>query len=87
MKALETEMFDKKGWVDLVYDENGAERDIRLDEYHLARFDEVIDAICERKGFRNPLPVDGADKEHADARSSSAAPAEERDRPTQANEG
>ena len=57
MKALETSRFTKKGWVDLVYDDNGVEREMRLDEYHLAAFEEIIDAICVRKGFANPLPV------------------------------
>lgn len=58
MKALDTEAFAKKGKVDLIYDDNGTERYVRLDEYHLARFDDVIDALCERKGFENPIPVD-----------------------------
>jgi hypothetical protein len=52
--ALDTSNFQKKGWVDLVY---GGDRRMRLDEYHLARFDDVIDEICRRKGFENPLPV------------------------------
>ncbi len=57
MKALDTSRFHKKGWLDLVYGGNGDERRMRLDEYHLARFDDVIDEICRRKGFENPLPV------------------------------
>lgn len=57
MKALDTARFSKKGWVNLVYDDGRAERTLRLDEYHLAAFDEIIDAICARKGFENPLPV------------------------------
>jgi hypothetical protein len=58
MKALRADEFSRKGWVDLVYADNGAERCLRLDEYHLARFSEVIDAICVKMGFANPLPVD-----------------------------
>ncbi|HVP13025.1 MAG TPA: hypothetical protein VMV94_17755 [Phycisphaerae bacterium] len=58
MQALDISRFSKKGWVDLTYDDNGTERKLRLDEYHLARFDEVIDELCARKGFENPLPVE-----------------------------
>ncbi|MBN2561431.1 MAG: hypothetical protein JXQ75_10925 [Phycisphaerae bacterium] len=57
LKGLDSERFTKKGWVDLVYTAGGAEQKVRLDEYHLAKFDEVIDEICKRKGFENPLPV------------------------------
>ncbi|MFH1419912.1 MAG: hypothetical protein ABII12_16690 [Planctomycetota bacterium] len=58
MKALRTSEFAKKGWVDLVYDDHGTERSLRLDEYHVSKFDAAIDAICSRKAFENPLPVD-----------------------------
>jgi hypothetical protein len=57
MRALDTGRFSRKGWLDLVYDDNGTERRLRLDEYHLAKFDDVVDAICAGKGFENPLPV------------------------------
>lgn len=57
IRALHSADFAKKGWVDLVYQEAGQERTMRLDEYHLSRFDEVIDAICKRKGFENPIPL------------------------------
>lgn len=58
MKSLETDRFLKKGWLDLVYQENGTDRRIRLDEYHLARFDEVIAAICAQKGFEDPVAAE-----------------------------
>lgn len=57
MKSLDISRFQKKGWLDLVYTSGGSDRRLRLDEYHLARFDDVIDEICRRKGFENPLPV------------------------------
>jgi hypothetical protein len=57
MKALDTSRFAKKGWVDLLYDDAGDEQTMRLDEYHLGAFDEIIDAICARKNFENPLPI------------------------------
>lgn len=57
MKSLDTSLFSAKGWVDLIYDDGGTETTMRLDEYHLASFDDAIDQICKRKGFDNPLPV------------------------------
>jgi len=40
----------------LVYrDADGREDTVRLDSYHIARFDEIIGAVCERKGFESPL--------------------------------
>lgn len=57
MKALEISRFARKGCVDLVYNDNGTERSLRLDEYHVAAFEDVIDALCARTGFENPLPV------------------------------
>lgn len=62
MKALDTGRFLKKGWVDLVYQANGANRRIRLDEYHLAQFDEVIAAICAEKGYKDPVAAEKAQK-------------------------
>ena len=57
MTALDNSRFSKKGFVELVYNVNGAQRRTRLDEYHFDAFDDVIDAICAKKGFDNPLPV------------------------------
>ncbi len=57
MQALASERFAAKGWVDLVYVRDGVERQLRLDEYHLAKFDDIIDALCRQKGFTNPLPL------------------------------
>lgn len=57
MRELDISNFSRKGHVDLVYDDNGSQRTLRLDEYHLEKFDEVIDEICARKGFENPLPT------------------------------
>ncbi|MFQ5424709.1 MAG: hypothetical protein ACE5F9_12110 [Phycisphaerae bacterium] len=55
MQRLDSHRFEAKGWVDLYYDRNGIERFIRLDEYHLAAFDEVVGAICKHRGFESPL--------------------------------
>lgn len=56
MRRLDTSRFKDKGWVDLHYkDADGNERCLRLDEYHYAQYDAMLTAICERKGFPNPL--------------------------------
>ncbi len=60
MRELLTSRFKDKGFVDLVYDDHGTSRKLRLDEYHIAKFDEVIELLCERKAFENPLPVSSA---------------------------
>ena len=46
--------YSPKCWVDIFYRDNGNERKIRLDNQKVARFDEIIDAICQRKGFEDP---------------------------------
>lgn len=53
MKRLDTERFRAKGWVDLYHGD--PEEPTRIDEYHFKVFDEIIEAVCARKGFENPL--------------------------------
>lgn len=67
MKRLDTERFRAKGWVDLYHGEPEART--RIDEYHFAKFDEMINAICARRGFANPLTKEseGADEESSNA--------------------
>jgi len=60
MESLNCDRFQKKGWVDLLYSNNGTERRLRLDEYHLAGFDEVIAALCSRKKFEDPVALEKA---------------------------
>jgi len=55
IKELDTSDYDRKGWLDVVYDGSGGSQRVRLDSYHIARFDEIIAAICERKDFVSPL--------------------------------
>jgi hypothetical protein len=55
MKSLDTERYKKKGWVTLHYDAGGEEAEVRLDSYHVARFDEIISELCQRTGFESPL--------------------------------
>ena len=65
MKRLDTERFRKKGWVDLVHGE--PEETTRIDEYHYAKFNEIIEAICARKGFENPVTRPPDEEPEADS--------------------
>lgn len=57
--------YSRKGWVDLYYGPAGRKR-LRLDNQRVARFDEIIDAIAQRKGFADPRTA-GEDQDEADA--------------------
>lgn len=69
MTGLDTDRLKAKGWVDLRYKTSDAERSVRLDEYHYAEFDIVMEAICQRKSFDNPIQrkADAAAEEEAEA--------------------
>lgn len=62
MTGLDDVQFRKKGFLDLLYTLNGQPSRVRLDEYHLGRFAEIVAAICERKGFRDPVAEERAEK-------------------------
>lgn len=55
MSELDASDYERKGWLDVVYDDGGRRKTVRLDSYHIARFDEIVNAICERKGFASPI--------------------------------
>jgi hypothetical protein len=46
--------FNPKGWIDLYY-QDGKEQKLRLDNQKIAKFDEVVDAICQKTGFPNQV--------------------------------
>jgi hypothetical protein len=60
MKKIDGDRVDEQGWVGLHYAENGATEIARLDSFEIAAFGDFIDAICQKKGFENPLPVRSA---------------------------
>jgi hypothetical protein len=47
--------YSPKGWVDLYHTAQGRERKLRLDNQRVRRFDEIVEAICARKGFADPV--------------------------------
>jgi len=69
MTGLDTSEYDRKGWVVLKYRTDGGEQSLKLDSYRIAEFDAIVDAICQRKGFENPLPVESASGGAADEES------------------
>ena len=50
MKSLDTEEV-KRGRVTLYYEAGGEPAELRIDNYRIARFNEIIVGLCERKGF------------------------------------
>ncbi len=64
MTGLDASRYREKGWVDLEY-KSGEEVDaLRLDNYKIREFEAVVTAICERKGFANPITAARAESEH-----------------------
>lgn len=49
--------YSRKGWVDLYYQRGPQERRLRIDNQKIRRFDEIIDTLCEVKGFPDPRPA------------------------------
>jgi hypothetical protein len=48
--------YSPKGWIDLYYkDEEDQERKLRLDNEKILKFDEIVAAICQAKGFPNEV--------------------------------
>ena len=55
MKGLDASLFKRKGRVTLDFERGGNARGQRLDSFHVARFDDIVSEICQRKGFESPL--------------------------------
>lgn len=77
--------YSPKGLIDLTYTEGGVEKRLRFDNEKFALFDEIVAAICEKKGFINEIEAYRADqaRRHADEEAARAAedqPDEEADK-------
>lgn len=86
--------YNPKGWVYLHYLSGGRERRLKLDSYKIARFSEIIDALCALKGFADPrkpaaeaYAAGTAKARHADAAGGAAAREESQDRPADGSSG
>lgn len=72
--------YNRKGWIDLYYKANDDEKKLRIDHEKVAKFGEIIDAVCERMGFENEYRAYQnavAADEHAAAEDDAAAKAAE----------
>lgn len=49
--------YSKKGWVDLYHKLGAEERKLRIDNQKIRKFDEIINTICEVKGFEDPRKI------------------------------
>lgn len=47
--------YSPKGWIDLYYKSGEDEKKLRIDNQKIAKFDELVEAICQAKGFENPV--------------------------------
>jgi|GEM_PF-990371 len=47
--------YNPKGWIDLYYTVGTRAKRLRLDNEKVALFDQIVDAICQAKGFRNEV--------------------------------
>jgi hypothetical protein len=61
MTGLDAARYRDKGRVELQYKRDGQDATVRLDDYWIRDFTPLINALCERKGFENP--VDSKDTE------------------------
>ncbi len=73
--------YSPKGWIDLHYKVGDGEKKLRLDNEKVLRFDEIVDALCQAKGFKNEVKEYAAEKAQAKAEEEAAATAEEKDEP------
>ncbi len=69
MTGLDAERYRTKGYVTLEYLDGDATRSLRFDSYHVKAFKEILTAICDRKGFANPLarPAEAAEADSTPA--------------------
>lgn len=69
--------YNPKGWIDLYYREDDAERRLRLDNEKVRRFDEIVAEISREKGFRNEVAEYAAARAREEAESAAAEAAED----------
>ncbi len=58
--------YNPKGWVDLYHQVGDRRKRLRIDNQKIARFEEIVELICEKKGFENPVQAEPAADEAAD---------------------
>lgn len=64
--------YSKKGWVDLYYRDGEQESKLRIDNQKIAKFNEIIDVLCAKTGFPDPIRAaeeDGDEQDDGDVES------------------
>ncbi len=69
--------YNPKGWIDLYYKSGADEQRLRLDNQTVLLFDDIVAAICAKKGFKNEVQSYASEKARAEAEDAAAAAAEE----------
>ena len=79
--------YNPKGWVDLYYrlGEADDEKKLRIDNQKIAKFDEIVELICEKKNFTNPVTTpddleEGEEEAESDTDQDSSAAAEDNEK-------
>lgn len=58
--------YNPKGWVDLYHQVGGRRKRLRIDNQKIARFAEIVELLCEKKGLENPVQAAQAEPEDDD---------------------
>ena len=69
--------YSPKGWIDLYYKSNGQEKKLRIDNEKIAKFDEIVAALCDVKGWKNEVAAYAQDKAEQESDEQAAAKAED----------
>ncbi len=54
LTEMHAEQYARKGWVDLDYEVEGNAGTLRLNDYKIKAFPEIVAETCRRKGFEDP---------------------------------
>jgi hypothetical protein len=78
--------YNRKGWVDLYYRTDAGQKRLRLDNQKVAKFDEITEAICQAKGFENPVTAYHKEVEEEDVEQEEKVGPEAEDEPVDAGD-
>ncbi len=81
IQAVDPDPSGRTGCVLLKYDLNGTPRTVKLDRYVIGKLGDIVTAICDQRGFPNPLRVDAGaiDKDEKPADQPRDEPADKTD--------
>ncbi|MCP4590631.1 MAG: hypothetical protein GY842_07800 [bacterium] len=63
--GMQSDNYPKKGWVELEYSVDGRSGKLRMDDYRIKAFPEMIAEICRRKEYENPHEAWQAQKQRS----------------------